>query len=211
MSFGTKLCNNPNILMAKDYQIDGGGQFANSLVAHGGGLATTKEISDANASCSVDALVNGGINFVRVDPKGHKPHRYLPYEQNGLTFVTLGAGARLLLSGPINGCHIYVVQNAGGPVTVMHVNWNNIPTNNPANILLNSAYKLGLANALRATLPGAPPITNTLLYQPAHGTTDYHQYLGFVVGRKTGHAAPWNWWVYGIGGPLAAPTILRAF
>jgi hypothetical protein len=199
MSQGANLCANPNILTAQEYQMDGGGQFARKLVPCPHGLANSKRISNSNAQCSVDFIYNGGIHFVRVNPRSMKAYRYLPYEQNGLTYITLNAGARLVLSGPINGCHIYVAQ-AGGVVTIMHVNWNQIPTDTPLNIAANSAQKLALANALRLALPGQPPMTNTLVYQPAAGVVDYHGYLGFLVARKTAHGGPWEFYVYGIGG-----------
>ncbi len=210
MSQGANVRNDPNILMAKDYQIDGGGQFANFLVPCPLGLPNSKEISNVNAQCSVDFVVNGGINFVRVNPKPLKAHRYLPYEQNGLTYMTLDANARLVLSGPINGCHIYVAQAAGGAVTIMHVNWNQIATNTPAGVTANRAKKLSLANTLRQALPGAPPFTNVLVYQPEPLIVDYNTYLGFAVCRKTAHGGPWEFFVYGIGG-IGPARILRQF
>jgi hypothetical protein len=209
MSQGSNIRNNPNILMAKDYQIDGGGQFANSLVPCPLGVANAKEISNANAQCSVDFAVLTGINFVRVDPKPLKAHRYLPYEQNGLTYLTLDAGARLVLSGPINGCHIFVAQ-AGGVVTIMHVNWNQIATNTPAGVIANRNQKFALANALRQQLPGGAAFTNVLVYQPEPLVVDYYSYLGFLVARKTAHNGPWDFFVYGIGGN-GPPRILRQF
>jgi hypothetical protein len=209
MSKGMQLLSNPNILMNKSYQIDGGGQFAATLVPSPHGMANSKEISNANAQCSVDFTNTAGIDFVRVNPKPLKAHRYLPYEQNGLTYLTLDAGARLFLTGPINGCHIFVTQGPAGGVTVMHVNWNQIATNTPAGVIANRNQKFLLANNLRTAM-GAPAFSNVLVYQPEPLVVDYHSYLGFAVGRKKTHAAPWEFFVYGIGG-LGAPRILRQF
>jgi hypothetical protein len=212
MSQGANIRNNPNILMAHDYQMDGGGQFANSLVPSPLGVAHCKEISNGNAQCRVDFSPIRGIDFVRVNPQAQKAHRCLPYEENGLTYLTLDANAQLVLSGPINGCHIYVAQNPGGPITVMHVNWNKITTDTDAGITNNRNQKFALANALRLALPGAPPFTNRLFYHPTGLAISYKDYLGFAVCRKAAHGGPWEFYVYGIGGPRGGPPrILRQF
>jgi hypothetical protein len=208
MSKGSVIRNNPRVLLSKDYQLDGGGQFANFLAPSPFGLAHSKEISNTNAQCSVDYTNLPGADFVRVNPAPLKAHRYLPYEQDGLTYITLDGAARLFLTGPINGCHIFVTPTAAG-LTVMHVNWNQIATTTPAGVIANRNQKFALANALRTAMGGAA-FTNVLVYQPQAFVVDYHSYLGFVVGRKRGHGGPWDFYVYGIGGN-GPPRILRQF
>src|SRR4051794_19355114 len=73
MSQGSNITNNLAILLNKNYQIDGGGQFANFLVPSSLAVANCKEISNANAQCSVDFAVTGTIDFVRVNPSNCSP------------------------------------------------------------------------------------------------------------------------------------------
>jgi hypothetical protein len=218
MSAGTQLSMNPNLLLKKNYQIDGGGQFQQQpRLTPIGDPANAFNIDAANAQCSVDFTYLRGINFIRVNPSAEKPYRFLPFVPDGVTCLQLDAGAQLVLTGPLSGCHIYVAQQ-GANTILLHSNSNSTAAT-PA---LNTENKLAFAQgALRAHYPGAA-ITNTLVYNPAPRAVDYFGYLGFVLGCKpkfgislkkqswTGStgATDWRFYVYGVN---AAGNILREF
>ena len=208
MSVGVKITHHPEILKKKAYQLGGGQQFAKLLVASPNGLADTKMIGNNHAQCSVDFLAEKGVDFVRVNPKPLKAHRCLPFEEDTITYLTLDNAAQLVLTGPLTGCHIYVAQG-GGSTTIMHVNWNKTATDTAAGKLANSNKKLQLATSLAAVLPGAPPITNQLVYNPTANHKDYFGYLAFVVGSRKTTTSPWVFHVCGMAGPK--DTIFKQF
>lgn len=106
--------------------------------------------------------------------------RFLPWNPNTVTYMTLDAGAQTFFTGPLSGCSIFVGQ-AGGQWTIFHANRNN------AGGVGNSAMKASMTTDVITRLPAPIPIQHSAIYQ-----RDYHD-LGFVFGQIKG--GQWKFYV----------------
>lgn len=114
--------------------------------------------------------------------------RVLPWEAGKLTATTLDANATTFFTGPLQGCDVFVAQDAAGTVTVLHANAN--AYQDPED---NEGAKLAKADTLTALLGGGCALTHRLRrrdYQPADGSP----YVGFVYGRSS--RAGWRFFVH---------------
>lgn|GEM_PF-5813587 len=100
--------------------------------------------------------------------------RYLPWAAYKLTAMTLDPGANWFFTGPLQGCDIFIANNAG-TVSVFHVNANDLK-----NEAENSQLKLGKAKIMAGII--GTTITHRLSWAD-YAPKDDSAYNGFVFGR----------------------------
>ena len=52
---------------------------------------------------------------------------YLPWKEDECTCVLIAPSADLFLTGPLNGCHVYIAEKPGFSPLAIHVNANRTP------------------------------------------------------------------------------------
>lgn len=128
------------------------------------------------------ALCKGAreIQIVEAEPRGTDAGvRYLPYQENKLTYMQLDATARWVFTGPIEGCFVYVVTHDGN-IYLFHVNANTVldPHENA------KIKDTKLRDAVNSLLPSGV-ITHRLSradYAPS--ADDPQPFRGFVYGQR---------------------------
>jgi hypothetical protein len=128
--------------------------------------------------------------------------RFLPWEPNAVTSMSLDANARSFFTGPLSGCSIFVVEDIPtGVLWCFHANRNNDT----------GAGNTGMKHAMMATAARTDRhLTGRVRYQCIYGR-DYND-LGFVFGVKSKSA----WKFYSAdtgdanpGGAVRYQTIIR--
>lgn len=112
--------------------------------------------------------------------------RFLPWGENQMTYRAIDPAAEYVLTGPLQGCHVYAGKTPQGEWYFYHVNRNNSGTD-PAR---NAELKLGM---VRATLSHCTPgvaIKNQL-------TADMYAGTAFALGVK--HViSGWKFYVHSL-------------
>lgn len=214
MSIGSLLSMRPTWLLENAYTLSGNGRFQPSLAAVGG-LPNVERITWANAQASYDV---DGFNAIQANQNGQKAYGFLPWREGGATYLEIGAGAQLVMTGPLSACTVWAFQ-AGASTVLVHANantgvdWANMT---PAQKTLNLAAKLAAVNAVKGLYGGAVDI-GRLVYDATPGVVGartYNGYMGFVLGCKarlgfslnkvswTGStgADQWTFYFYGYNG-----------
>jgi hypothetical protein len=102
--------------------------------------------------------------------------RVLPWKQDCLTYMKLDDSARFFLTGPIEGCYIYVARSPIGAVYVFHVN---------ANAVTGMTNVQAKDNAVQGILTAKNlQLTQRLAYADYNQTGFVNK--GFVYGWKDG-------------------------
>jgi hypothetical protein len=119
------------------------------------------------------------LRIVKTDTETDAGVRYLPYQENKLSYCSLDAAVQWIFTGPIEGCSVYVVES-GSDVYLFHVDSNQVP--DPRENAVEKDMKL--RNAINTLLPGAV-IRHRLCVQDYRADRPYR---GFVYGRRVGGA-----------------------
>lgn len=221
MSIGSLLSMRPTWLLGNMYHLAGSGRFQPSLVATG--TPSLESITWANAQTKLDV---DGTNTIQAFPQGQKAYGFLPWREGGATYLEIGAGAQLVVTGPLSACTVWAFQ-AGGSTVLVHANanagldWADMSNNQKQQ---NLAAKLALVNAVKA-LYNNPVDIGRLVYAATNGVNGartYQGYMGFVIGCKprcgfslnkvswTGSTGSnqWTFYFYGFNGGTANDRVL---
>lgn len=68
----------------------------------------------------------GTVGLLLTGGDTEKGIRYLPWVEKKLTYRVLDPGAEWLFTGPLQGCYIYIAEDADGRTSVLHVNANDM-------------------------------------------------------------------------------------
>jgi hypothetical protein len=105
MSIGSLLSMRPTWLLDQIYTLSGNARFQSSLV--GAGIANVERITWVNAQCAVDVDAFRSINCT---VNAQKAFGMLPWRPGGATYLEIGAGAQLVLTGPLSACTIWAFR-----------------------------------------------------------------------------------------------------
>lgn len=130
------------------------------------------------------------ISFTKSFTNKDQGVRFLPWQENKVTYCQLDNNAEWFFTGPLTGCHIYVghIGNDNDTPYVFHVNDN---TSQADDIKLNIEAKDEKIKGLITSKLSNLTITHRL------GRTDYDSeeaYQAFVYGRKTDNE--WKFYVH---------------
>lgn len=210
----------PTWLLGRYISLGDNGVFRPLLTA-AGGLAHTETITWANAQCSVKL----GAGMVAVAPDQQKSYGFLPWQPGGVTYMEIGAGAQLVLTGPLSACTVWAFRS-GGTTVLVHANANagmNWGDMTQLQKDANMTTKLNFVNAIKAQY-AAPADLARLVYANTPGVVGaqtYEGYQGFVLGCKSRlgfsmnkvkwvkskAANDWTFYFYGYNS-LANPAVL---
>ncbi len=221
MSVGSLLSMRPTWLLSKHFYLAGNPKFQPSLAA--AGIANTERILWANAQCGVSVDAS---NTLQADPNAQKAFGFLPWRPSGCTYLELGAGAQLVLTGPLSACTVWAFES-GGTTVLVHANdnaggvWSAMSA---AQKLGNLANKQNAVNAVKALYAGPNDVARlTYAATPlAVGARTYEGYMGFVIGCKprlgfslnkvswtaSSGSNAWTFYFYGFNGTGAADRVL---
>jgi hypothetical protein len=153
--------------------------------------------------CDIEAWQPAGLcagaREIRVDSAvADAGVRYLPYQEDKLTYLQLDAAAQWVFTGPIEGCFVYVITN-GGNTYLFHVN---------ANAVAAGGNALAKDTKLRATLNALVPggVITHRLARDDYGTLppENRPFRGFVYGRHTGAGWEFRFFSFILDGPNPA-------
>jgi hypothetical protein len=123
--------------------------------------------------------------------------RYLPYQADKLTYMRLDGAAQWVLTGPIEGCFVYVVTH-GGNTYLFHVN---------ANAVGGGGNALAKDTKLRAAVNGLLPggVITHRLARDDYGTLppEARPFRGFVYGRNAGAGWEFRFFSFILHGAVA--------
>lgn len=121
------------------------------------------------------------LHTVEVKKSGvDKGIRYLPWQENAVTFMKLDGAAKSIYTGPLSGCSIFIAEDFSNDHWMFHVNRNNAATED------NTAIKDSmLVSALVSSQTVVKNIVCKAIYK------QHYKDFGFVFGKRAG-----NKWKY---------------